>query len=252
MKVVFNADDFGLHPNVSLGIIHAVERGVVRSTSVLASMVSEDELKSLKRLEQLGASYGVHLTLTSGKPLSNFPAELLAEDGSFDKSVVFSPFSMPRLSREIVLKELSAQVEVLLPYGPSHLDTHHHIHAFGVVLDAIVSLAKTFGLAVRALNKDMRAYLKAQNIRCCDVFIDSFFGKNNLTVEKLMFLLDKASSEGAQKVEVMCHPGYVNEIPPTLSSYLSQRETELSVLTSDQLMRELATKGYQLINYAAV
>ena len=47
-RVIFNADDYGLSPGVSAGILAAVE-GVVRSTTVMANLVSHLEADFLRR-----------------------------------------------------------------------------------------------------------------------------------------------------------------------------------------------------------
>ncbi len=252
MQVVFNADDFGLHPVISEGILRALDAGIVRSTSVLATTVSLDELNSFERLKIRGGSLGIHLSLTQGKPLTDFPDEFLNEDKKFKKEIMFSPMGIPRLAEDILEKEIQAQVEAIMPYGPTHIDSHHHIHSFHSVLQIVARFAQKYGLAVRALSESMRGYLISQGVRCCDVFIDGFFGKNNLTEMKLLALIEDVLLKGAKKVEVMCHPGFSNNLPRGLTSYADEREIELGILTSSELASELKRRGIEIISYDAV
>jgi len=252
VKVIFNADDFGLYPSVSLGILESVRDGVVRSTTALANVIDPQQKALLEKVKELNASFGVHLCLTLGKPLTNFPQEYLTEDGRFNRQILFSPMGIPRISKEVIFEELSAQVEEVLGYCPAHLDSHHHIHGFWNVFEVVKELAVKLKLPVRALTRDMRDHLRCAQIACPDLFIDSFFGKNNLTVEKLKSLMRNAKEMGAKVVEVMCHPGFVKDIPAGLSSYLEEREMELRVLTAPALRDFFEEEGIEVASYEAI
>ncbi len=252
MRVIFNADDFGLHPRLSDGILESIRNGVVRSCSVLATCAGAEDISKLGELKPLGASFGVHLSLTVGKPLSEFPADYLSADGSFTRSTMFSPSGIPRLPKDVVRKELSAQVDSLLSLGPAHLDSHHHVHSYFQVLDVVIEIARKLNLPVRAVNSDMRSALANAGVKSSDLFIDEFFGKNRITEANLASLLMKAMDEGARCVEVMCHPGYVDGVFPGLTSYLAEREIELRVLTGPSLREKLEVNRISLISYESL
>ena len=62
MRLIINADDFGLSRGANYGIIDAYRNGVVRSTSIMAGMPGFDHaVELLKEYPDLGC--GVHLTL---------------------------------------------------------------------------------------------------------------------------------------------------------------------------------------------
>ena len=252
MKVIFNADDFGLHRSVSLGILESIKDGVVRSTTVLANVIAPEQKAWLRKVKELNGSFGVHLCLTLGKPLTNFPEEYLTEDGRFNRQVLFSPMGIPRLSRDVIFRELSAQIEEVLAYEPAHLDSHHHIHGFWNVFEVVKELALKLKLPVRAITTDMRDHLRSVGITCADLFIDRFFGKNNLTVENLQCLLKNARAMDAKVVEVMCHPGFMKDFPAGLSSYIEEREIELQVLRTPSLRAFFEEEGIEVASYEAV
>ena len=89
MKLIINADDFGISRGANYGIIDAYKNGVVRSTSIMAGMPAFDHaielLKSCDGLEGLGC--GVHLTLSANKPVLNTHKTIVDENGFFYKRI---------------------------------------------------------------------------------------------------------------------------------------------------------------------
>ncbi len=66
MRLIVNADDFGLTEGVSAGIVDAIERGVVTATT---AMVAIDASERLARLgPRIAGRVGLHLQLTGGIP----------------------------------------------------------------------------------------------------------------------------------------------------------------------------------------
>jgi predicted glycoside hydrolase/deacetylase ChbG (UPF0249 family) len=252
VKVVFNADDYGSHPQISRGILQSMRKGVVRSTTVMANMVTEAELVELKKLPAISA--GLHINLTKGKPLSQFPCRWLDEHGNFNPRLIFSPEGGPCLPRETVRVEAQAQLFRLMESGfkPSHVDSHHHAHGFAAVYSVSVEIATKHNLAMRPTTSWMAAELARLGIRCPQVLITGFYGKNNISRARLAEYLDAAMSARADVVEVMCHPGLASGLPAEHSSYLQEREEELAVLCSSELAAWLNDRGFEIINYAQV
>ena len=67
--LIVNADDFGLTPGVSRGILEAGATGIVTSTTVIVNRPIDPEL--IARLEASGLGAGLHLNLTLGTPISD-------------------------------------------------------------------------------------------------------------------------------------------------------------------------------------
>jgi len=67
-RLIVNADDFGLTPGVSAGILAARRHGLVTSTTVLVTADPDREQLARARAEGLGL--GLHVNLTLGRPLT--------------------------------------------------------------------------------------------------------------------------------------------------------------------------------------
>lgn len=81
MKVIFNADDFGLTQGVNQGIVKAHLDGVVKSTTLMVGMPAEQHAVQLaKQLPDL--KIGLHLRFTAGRPLTG-ERNLTDEHGVF-------------------------------------------------------------------------------------------------------------------------------------------------------------------------
>ena len=87
--LIVNADDFGLSPGVSRGILRAHWEGIVTSTTFMVNFPWAAEMAGLlRRAPRLGV--GLHLNLTTGAPVLP-PAEvpsLVGPDGRFGRSLV--------------------------------------------------------------------------------------------------------------------------------------------------------------------
>lgn len=88
-KIIVNADDYGMSPEISVSILNAVKDGVINSTSV--DVCNEMTQIDAGKLSDAGISIGLHLNLTEGRPIGNGEgiAELLDRSGCF-KAVTLS------------------------------------------------------------------------------------------------------------------------------------------------------------------
>jgi chitin disaccharide deacetylase len=152
IRLVVNADDFGLSPAISRGILAAHRDGIVTSTSLLGNVVDLDGARALlAQTPKLGV--GVHLTLTGGAPVSppGRVASLLAPDGQLHArgADFITAWVRGRVSAEDVHRELDAQVGRIRDAGIpiDHLDTHHHLGFLPVVGRAVEEAARRHGIA---------------------------------------------------------------------------------------------------------
>ena len=68
--LIFNTDDFGLTDTDSKRILDSFEKGIVKSTTIVANFVKERDLKRLQRFKD--ASTGLHFNLVEGNKLWNY------------------------------------------------------------------------------------------------------------------------------------------------------------------------------------
>jgi len=244
-RLIVNADDYGLSPAVSAGILKAAQ-GLVTSTTVLANLVTPFELKFLKNAD---LSAGAHLNVSLGVPLSpDYPAELLLEHGGFSKQLALDAATWADKGRcEAVRREWRAQIDKLLAGGIKldHLDSHHHVHLLAPLFPLAVELAREHGLALR-VRAAQAAAARAAGVRTPDCLAEGFFGVDNIGRESLLAEIEKAP--GAT-VELMCHPGLVDGLLKLRSGYTVERELELATLCDTRLIEEVGNREWILGGY---
>ena len=127
MKLIVNADDFGLTRGVNLGIIEAFQQGIVRSTTLMVGMPAERHAAELATLNP-GLKVGIHLRLTAGTPMAENVPTLLDQTGKLQNQSQF--WDNQSMNSEEIERELRAQIEHFLSLGVelSHMDGHHHCH----------------------------------------------------------------------------------------------------------------------------
>lgn len=258
-RLIVNADDFGLTEGVSNGILSAMRAGRVTSTTVMANR--PDLARQAAALQKIpGISAGIHLVLSSGKPI--LPPEQV-------KTLVDDSGFMPRNYRtaagradiaEVEL-EWQAQIQVALSLGLhlSHIDSHHHVHLHPPFTEVAVRLATRFGIpAMRAaspldLHSDKHEFT---DIVTAEVAMESrrIITSAGLTHPDRLLTgvtaLELLAANFSGVAELCCHPGHVDGLLPSLSSLCEAREDELLYLLSDEFAEILAARKVSLVPYS--
>jgi predicted glycoside hydrolase/deacetylase ChbG (UPF0249 family) len=274
LRLMINADDYGRTPEISRGIRDSHLRGLVTSTTAMMNMpfVADDLKIALRETPNLGL--GVHLVLTSGKPLApvaQIPS-LVTPEGNFLK-VDDLVTRAPGLNPEEAKSEWRAQIEAFLAAAgqkPTHFDSHHHSSYFTPgLLQAMLELAREYGVAIRlpivhgpeqhshlaglpeALMAPILEFapqlLETFQPHSPDAFFASFYDQG-ATRGEFLRILSLFPRTGT--FEIMCHPGYVDEAFAKGSAYAYQRQTELEILTDPAMRKEVERRGIQLISFA--
>lgn len=238
MKVIFNADDFGLTQGVNDGIVQSHLEGVVNSTTLLVGMPAEKHAIALAK-ELPGLKVGLHLRFTLGKPLGG-ATELTNSRGEFFSYKEF--WSRNGYCSQTIYQECIAQVEAFLATGLSlsHLDSHHHVHTHPEFLPIVQEVAAQYKVPLRGQ--------LVPNIKYA--FTDKFYDQEvdlDLLVNHLVEF-----GQSYDVVEVMCHPARVDNALLEGSGYAQQREKELAVLTDDRLAVLLARHSIEVTDYSAI
>lgn len=240
MRLIFNADDFGLTEGVNLGILKAFKDGVVKSTTLMVNMpFAKEAIEIAKNNPDLGV--GVHLTATAGEPLIKEKNSLVDEKGKFHNKDFLYDYTI-ELDAEELYREWKAQIErfiELLGDKPTHLDSHHHIHIIHKYLEVALKLSEEYDIPMREqvwTNKNYEYVKLAQNFIYDKCSIEYFINNKN----KIL---------GAEIVEIMCHPAYIDKKLMDFSSYSIERCNELSILSSKKLKNWIIDNKIELINY---
>lgn len=260
-KLIINADDLGLTPGVTDGILQAHTHGIVTSTSALmnSTHIQKDLLRARNECPNLGI--GVHLTLTEGKPL--LPCEkvlsLVDENSRFFK-LNHEPERIRGINFDEVRAEWRAQIESFMDHGmnPDHLDSHHHISYFHPeMFELMLTLAHEFQLPVRYPpqvflerlgQEEVDRLLQAYGLKTPVDCITNFYGHDNAVSRENLFSIIDFLGNGTH--EVMCHPGYADQELLKGSSYSAPRKLELEILTHPDLIQLLQTNNIHLIRFS--
>ncbi len=284
-NLIVNADDLGWTQGVNRGIAEAHRNGIVTSTSLLANGGAfEGGVRTARESPRLGV--GVHLNLSDGKPVA--PPErvksLLDENGDFSggPETLLVRLTAKKVETKEVEAEWNAQIEKVRAAGirPTHLDGHKHVQMLPGLFAVALRLAKKHGIeAVRVaheasslraaltsggeptgvtlkqgvqarglklLARNAREMTQRAGIGAADYFCG--IAQTGVLTKKGVQQLLASLPEGT--TELMCHPGYADaDLKKSATRLQKSRETELEILTDNDIRKSIATLGIRLINY---
>ena len=221
MKLIINADDFGLSKSISDGIIEGIKSGYITSTSVMANM-EYSEYAILKAIENNISSIGLHVNFTKGYPV--IPnANLTDENGMFLNQKL--QIENNKLSYEDAYNEIKAQINLIDKYSEGkikldHLDTHHFVSHNENIKKALIDISKEYNIPIR--NEFECDILRP------DVFYMDFSLKN-IDYSELENLLSLYANKDIS-VELLTHAGFVDDYTMSVTSHNVEREQELNIL----------------------
>ena len=212
--LIVNADDFGLSPGVTRGILEAHAGGILASTSLMVDApASEAGARGAREAPRM--SVGLHADL---------PPALT--DGGDDATA--------RCGEELE-RQLRRFIE-LVGRSPTHMDSHHNVHRLPALEPAFVEVAARHGLPMR----------EHSGARYFSKFYGQWSGKSHLeqvALESLVDMLEREVGEGL--TELSCHPGYAD----IASGYSIQREAELRTLCDPRASQAIDRLGITLVSY---
>ncbi len=162
--LIVNADDLAISASTNRAIRDAHVRGLVTSTSLMANMPAFQHAveQVLRPNPRLGV--GVHLCLTSGRPLSAARETPLLVDGAGRFRHGF--LGLVRLVRSRqrgdaltqITREWRAQVARIedCRITIDHLDSHQHVHMIPELFAVAAEIARPRRLAVRLADETLR------------------------------------------------------------------------------------------------
>lgn len=285
-RLIINADDFGLTAGVNRAIVEAHTRGIVTSSTLMATGPAfEDAVRLAKQSPDL--SIGCHALLIDGEPVlnsagistitSNRAGTTRFRDGlkSFAARALTG-----RLDPDEVEAETTAQIRKIQSAGltVSHVDSHKHTHLFPAVLRPLLRAALACGVgAVRnpfgprkplkssALLARPNLWTRYAEVRVLRALAGRFReavqregmvtpdGTLGIVVTgaldaKLFRAIAAIIPDGTW--EFVCHPGYNDSDLQQANTRLREsRETELQVLTLPAARQLLEDQGIRLISY---
>lgn len=269
--LIVNADDFGETEAVTAGIAACMEKGAVTSTTIMANMPATETalMWAASRSRDHRLSFGVHLNLCEGRPLSSAPS-LTGKDGHFHRKRALTLRAFAgRLDPEDVARELRAQISRVRDAGVeiSHLDSHKHLHQLPGVGPVVARLAAEFKIArVRCTLEDdlwrpglglMANLSRLTRRRLARVFARDAGIRGLRRPERVFDLSQLMALDGkarmallrrpARVTEMFCHPGDKRSDVEKPSS--ARRHDEFLFLTSEAFPRLCSSAGVRLVSF---
>ncbi len=278
-RLIVNADDLGADQARNAGIFEAIEASSVTSVSLLPNGPAlDDAVQRIHALKGKCISWGVHLNLSEGAPLS---PGLRALTGPGGRLLGKKPARrlLTRGGGAALLQEVRAEIEAqilcLKDRGVpiSHLDGHQHVHVFPAVVSAAAAAAKAHGIPWVRIPEEIdengwdhsplsanaeearlfsghaavaRPLFQAMGVYTTDHF-KGLFLKGRLPASDWIEFLDSIPNGLS---EFMVHPGYAardESIENPFARFSTiDREKELSALTDGRFLEALARTGVEL------
>ena len=151
MKLIINADDFGLSEIVNKEIEDALKHNWISSTTILANTEFYNDVIRVSN-ENPDKSFGVHLNLTEGPSLTNSKvfkeAGMIDNQGRFIRKNNFYMRVYDSVVKNAIEMEWDAQIYEILSHGIkiSHLDGHHHCHTWHGFEEPLFNVMKKYGI----------------------------------------------------------------------------------------------------------
>jgi predicted glycoside hydrolase/deacetylase ChbG (UPF0249 family) len=251
MNLVVTADDLGLSPGVTKGILESHRRGIVRSTSLIVTADSSAEAAAQARMEP-DLEVGLHIDLVGGWPVSDPAAvrSLVDEDGRF---VGLAELTKRLLSRRIrardVAAEVRAQAALARSWGilPLAWDSHRHVHLMPPVARVVGRVARDEGVrwvrrarSPRAWSGPKETALRAATFVSALAFRGIPGNRWYVDITSQRPRLDAAGvallATYGGVGEIGAHPGYVDDELRAADTLVDDRPKDLEILT-DPLLR---------------
>ncbi len=277
IRLVVNADDFGLSTRINEGIVRSHREGIVTATSLMAvGRAFAHAVECCRMVPTLDV--GVHLTLVAEQPLLPGRTSLVEDDGRFPEGAgaLLRRWLRGRIRLADVRAEWSAQIERVLNHGirVTHLDSHQHVHALPGLAEVCLELAAHYQIPFvrvpieqlqweQCLSRhDGKRMLGSLALRTCGT-LAGLTGKSQGICRPLRFLgfqdggrLDEPrlqrllrSLRPGRAYELMCHPG-LHPDEQDLQRWGYGHEAELHALTSPAIRDEIVARGIALCGFA--
>jgi predicted glycoside hydrolase/deacetylase ChbG (UPF0249 family) len=269
--LIVNADDYGLTPGISDGILRAATDGVVTSTSVL--VLGSGFAASAPRLADVPhLGVGIHLAAVGEDPPLLSAREiptLVDRRGRLPLSWRrFLPLLQAgRIDPEDVAREFGAQIAAVQEAGltATHVDTHQHLHLWPAIADVAITVAQRAGIrAIRVPRSSGRGPKSVGIDRLARtlarkageaglefptwaVGLDEAGHMHGDRFDDALRLLARRTAAGADAVELSAHPGQGGDAARYRWGY--DWDAELRTLSAPETRAKIEAAGFTLASY---
>jgi hopanoid biosynthesis associated protein HpnK len=275
-RLIVNADDFGLSPEVNAGITRAHRDGILRTASLMVAERSARAAAELAR-DNPALDVGLHAVVCQGRSMldSSRLGTAVSASGEFMDSPVSAGmrYFFDRSMRAAMTDELRAQVErhlELVGYL-NHIDGHLNFHVHPLFSDILVNLAVEYKvpcirlprervMTTLALRRDnaMRKLVESVIFRTLSRRTSRMMSERGLTSTDSLFGLHQSGHLSEDYVvgvidrirdgttELYFHPAAdIGGVPPSAAA-----QHEVEILTGSRVRDAVARNGIELTTFA--
>jgi chitin disaccharide deacetylase len=275
-RLIVNADDFGLSPEVNAGIVRAHREGILRSASLMVAEPAARAAAEMAR-DNPALDVGLHAVVCRGRSMLDASrlGAALGPSGAFIDSPVAAGmrYFFDRSLRSAMTDELRAQVErhlELVGYL-NHIDGHLNFHVHPLFADILVNLAVEYKVpCIRLPRERVMTTLRLRRDNATRKLVESaifrtlsrrtrrMMTERGLTSTDALFGLHQSGNLSEDYVvgvidrirdgttELYFHPAAdIGGIPPSAAAQL-----EVEILTSQRVHNAIVRNGIELITFA--
>jgi len=261
IKVIINADDFGLSKQVSEDIIKCVEAGSITSISILP--LKENIEFSLSLLEKINIDTGLHFYLTDFIPVSEQIRTVFTEPLTTRKLIAH--LVIGKITERHIYYELSKQWEILESQGLSlsHISVHRQLNAIPKINKVLLQFAKERNVFVRmpslawCVPNPLSSLVKKINTKLNKSLINK-----GLPVVPSVSIFEKCSVDfdlndyvsilrnaGSELVSLIVHPIRLTNCMSQNKTFCRISHREHEIFTSTSIAEFLRNQGFEPIGY---
>lgn len=252
MKLLFQADDFGLCESTACGILKGIREGVIRNTGLFVNMPASAHAASLIR-DVEGIALGIDFNLVAGRPVSDpvHVPSLVDEQGNL-------------ITSQARTKQMKSMEDDPYPYEETYLELENQLQRFIELIGRKPDYLHGHSLITPTIIRVIRELSQKYDIPVSfDIWkekglysIDSTWtpkpfplsAQLETDVEKeLLGVLPKALEH--ECCVFVCHAGFVEEELFRYSSYTMIRAKDLAAATSAQVKAFIEDNHIELITY---
>jgi len=275
-RLIVNADDFGLSPEVNAGIMRACRDGILRSASLMVAEPAARQAAKMAR-DDPTLDVGLHAVVCGGRSVLD-PSRLGAAvnaSGQFRDNPVTAGmrYFFDRSLRTAMTDELRAQVErhlELVGYL-NHIDGHLNFHVHPLFADILVDLAFEYKVpCIRLPRERVMTTIRLRQDNAARKLVESvifralsrrtsrMMAERGLTSTDALFGLHQSGHLSEDYVvgvidrirdgstELYFHPAAdIGDIPPAPEAQL-----EVEILTSRRVRDAIDRNEIELITFA--
>lgn len=162
MKIIINADDFGMNANVNIAIKKLFELGMLDRCSLMVNMQNVEELiEDTKRDALFFDRIGLHINLTEGFPLTQHIKTTFFCDKkgimTLNNVNLFNRLYINNFTKRAIKEEINAQMLKFIALGLPlrHADSHNYSNVDWSILKIVIEEAVKNGFTSLRIAKNI-------------------------------------------------------------------------------------------------